>query len=150
MKLGEALLQRAEIQRRLNSLKARLVRNATVQEGETPHENPPALLKQVKTLLRQLENLVGQINRANLANQLADGTPLTDALAHRDALLLEHAILNKFLENASERITRYSQSEIKLLPTVDVTEQYKRLEKVAQEIRNLNTQLQETNWRVEI
>jgi len=150
MKLGEALLQRSDIQKRLNSIKSRLVQNATVQEGDDPHEAPDALLKQLRTLLRKFVQLVGQINRANLANQLVDGTPLTDALAHRDALLLEHAILNKFLGSASERESRYSHSEIRLLPTVNVTAEYKKLEKVAREIRELNTRLQEANWRVEV
>jgi hypothetical protein len=150
MKLGEALLLRSDIQKRLSSLKSRLVSNSLIQEGEEPHENPEKLFRQLKGLLRRFEQLIGQINRANLANRLSDGTPLTDALAHRDALILEHATLHAFLKAASSKEPRYSQSEIKYLPTVDVTAHYKRQEKVAHEIRELNTRLQEANWRVEI
>ncbi len=150
MTLGEALLLRADIQKQIQGLKSRLIHNAQVQEGEEPYENPDKLFKQLKSQLRKFEQLVGQINRANLSSQLADGTPLTDALAHRDALLLEHAILNSFLDKACNYDPRYSRNEIKSLPTVDIMAAHKRLDKVGREIRELNTRLQEANWRVEI
>ena len=39
MKLAEALALRADLQRRLEQLKQRLIKNARVQEGDTPEED---------------------------------------------------------------------------------------------------------------
>ena len=44
MKLAEALLLRADLQKRIEQIESRLLRNAKVQEGETPAEDPQALL----------------------------------------------------------------------------------------------------------
>ena len=44
MTLGEALTVRADLQKRLGELRARMVASAKVQEGETPPEQPDALL----------------------------------------------------------------------------------------------------------
>ena len=47
MKLAEALSERADIQKRIQQLRSRLRRNALVQEGEKPAEDPHALLEEV-------------------------------------------------------------------------------------------------------
>ena len=44
MKLAEALTHRADCQRKLAQLKDRMIRNAKVQEGEQPAEDPFELL----------------------------------------------------------------------------------------------------------
>jgi Family of unknown function (DUF6847) len=44
VKRAEDLASRAECQRRLEQLKKRLIRNAKVQEGEEPAEDPKGLL----------------------------------------------------------------------------------------------------------
>ena len=44
MKLAEALLLRADLQKKVISLKKRIGENAKVQEGDTPSENPVELL----------------------------------------------------------------------------------------------------------
>ena len=46
MKLAEALSERADIQKRIQQLRSRLRRNALVQEGEKPAEDPHALLEE--------------------------------------------------------------------------------------------------------
>jgi len=43
MKLAEALILRADIQKRIEQLKSRLADNAKGQEGENPSEEPKAL-----------------------------------------------------------------------------------------------------------
>ena len=47
MKLAEALNLRADLQKRIAALKDRLIRNAKVQEGDTPSEDPVMLLKEL-------------------------------------------------------------------------------------------------------
>src|SRR5436190_19015899 len=66
MKLAEALLLRADIQKKIASLRDRIVANAVVQEGEKPNEDPNALLLEATGALADLETLVGRINKANI------------------------------------------------------------------------------------
>ena len=44
MKLAEALQERADLARRIDSVKSRLSHNDIVQEGEQPAEAPASLL----------------------------------------------------------------------------------------------------------
>jgi hypothetical protein len=64
MKLAEALLLRADMQKKLASLRERIGQNAVVQEGEQPHEDPNKLLKEAVEVLGQFERLVAAVNRA--------------------------------------------------------------------------------------
>jgi hypothetical protein len=93
VKLAEALLLRADLQKKVASLRDRCVANAVVQEGEVPHEDPQSLLMTAFGVLDQLEELVSRINRTNLAATLPDGRTLTAAIAHRDRLIQAHSLL---------------------------------------------------------
>lgn len=150
MKLAEALLLRADLQRRLASLRERLEQNVMVQEGDEPIENPTKLLKEVELVVNQLEELVFKINQTNLEHKLANGKTLTQALARRDALISYHSILSSAAENSGRQLVRYSASEIKWIPTVNVADLRKKTDKLAEEIRILNAAIQEANWLVEI
>lgn len=50
MKLAEALILRADAQKRLSELKKRLLDNAKVQEGDQPAEKPADLIQQMEEL----------------------------------------------------------------------------------------------------
>jgi len=65
MKLAEALMLRADIQKRIDQLKQRLLRNVKVQEGDRPAENPEALLSELERLLSELRQLIQRINKTN-------------------------------------------------------------------------------------
>ena len=51
MKLALALSERSDIQSRIRDLSERLNRNAKVQEGEEPTEDPVALMEEMESLL---------------------------------------------------------------------------------------------------
>ena len=76
MKLAEALMERAELQKRISQMEDRLRNNAQVQEGETPAEDPGFLLAQLSDMLIRLEELTAQVNLTNSA-VIVDGEPLT-------------------------------------------------------------------------
>src|SRR5690349_5507619 len=120
MKLAEALMLRADMQKKLASLRERIILNAVVQEGDTAHENPEDLIKQAFILLDQIERLVAAVNQVNLTHRLADGTTLTEALARRDSLVQRHAILQAAITGTRKEPTRYSTREIKWVATVSV------------------------------
>jgi hypothetical protein len=150
MKLAEALVLRADVQKRIEQLRNRLRQSALIQEGETPPENPQELLDEAARLTDQLARLVAHINRANLATTLPNGATLTDALARRDALQTRYSLIETATETASARIDRYGRSEIRKVATVDVSALRKQLEELAKERRELDTAIQATNWATEI
>src|SRR5690606_42025701 len=95
MKIAEALIQRADAQKRIEQLRARLIRSAKVQEDEQPPENPQDLLAEIDTVIKELTTLIQQINRTNAATPFDDTRTLTDALAERDTLMLRRGALDR-------------------------------------------------------
>jgi hypothetical protein len=150
MKLSEALILRADVQKRLNLLRQRLSQNALIQEGTRPSEEPKALLKEMDRLLSELGFLIKRINHTNAMTPFDQGRTLTDALADRDTLNLEHSLLVGLAQSAVVTHNRYSRSEVKYLSTISVAEVQKRAESLARRIRELDTRIQETNWHVEL
>ena len=149
MKLAEALINRADLQRRLKALETRLNNNARVQEGENPAEDPMLLLSELMEITQQLEDLVTRINLTN--SQTIDGDDtLTGLLAQRDIRGQELNILNGFLNSASDLAQRYSRSEIRLSSTVDVSELRKQSNALSAELRALDIRIQALNWSTEL
>ena len=150
MKLSEALALRADTQKRIMQLRERLRASALVQEGEAPPEDSQELLAELDRLLGQRRDLVGRINRSNLAARLPNGTSLTDALAVRDTLALRASILEALAEAATNRVNRYSRTEIRMVPTVDVGAVRRQADAAARERRELDTAIQGVNWSTEL
>lgn len=65
MKLAEALIQRADCQKRIAQLKSRLLSNAKVQEGDAPAESPENLLAELERSSTELVDLIKRINKTN-------------------------------------------------------------------------------------
>ena len=149
MKLATALSQRADLQKRTAELNTRLRNNAKVQEGEQPAEKPADLLKELDAVLLQLEDLVARINLAN-SSTVVDGKTVTELIAHRDMLAKKLGILRSFLDEASEKIDRYSRAEIKIVSTVDVAKLQKQVDALSKELRETDEKLQEINWTTEL
>lgn len=149
MKLAEALILRADTQKRIAQLKERLLLNAKVQAGDQPAEKPESLLAELEEATCQLIALICTINRANAAAQV-EGQSLADLLAERDARMAQAAILRAFLAGAAAKVDRYSQKEIALLSTVDVAAKQKEVDALARKIRNMDLKIQEKNWLTEV
>ena len=82
MKIAEALILRADIQKRIAQLKTRLNNNAKVQENEEPAENPELLLTELENLISQLNDLIVKINRTNTLSKI-DGISLVELIAKK-------------------------------------------------------------------
>lgn len=150
MKLAEALVARADVQRRLEQMRGRLASSALVQENEEPPERPEDLLGEMERLLEELGGYVERINRTNLGATLPDGTTLTAALARRDVLGLRYGLIKSLVSTASDRVSRYGRAEIRILPTVEVAPLRRRMDEVAKERRDLDTAIQAANWTTEL
>ncbi|MBS3872246.1 MAG: DIP1984 family protein [Firmicutes bacterium] len=150
MKLAEALIMRADQQRRLSSLRERLVRVAKAQEGEKALEDPAELLLEVNRVLLHLTNLMQRINRTNSSILIDEHRTLSDALAERDALGMKRSVLNALVDAAAITHDRFSKSEIKYFATVDVQVLQKEIDGLAQAHRELDTKIQTLNWTTDL
>ena len=149
MKIAEALILRADIQKRIAQLRTRLNNNAKVQENEEPAENPELLLTELENLISQLNDLIVKINRTNTLSKI-DGISLVELIAKKDTLSQKAGILREFIEIASQKVDLYSTTEIKVFSTVNVSEQQKKLDKLSKEIRETDTKLQQANWIIDL
>ena len=150
MKLAEALLLRADIQKKLASLRERIVANALTQEGSAPLLDPNAMLLEAAGVIDELESLVAAINIANLRNTLPDGRSLTAAIARRDSLMQQHGLIAAAIAATQKEPARYSTREIKWISVVNVKSLQKQLEDISKQLRELNARIQETNWKVDL
>jgi septicolysin len=149
MKLAQALILRADTQKRIEQLKVRLLSNAKTQENESPSEDPKLLLKELDKLTSELFRLICSINLTNSSAKF-DGMSLTEMIAKKDVLTLKANVLREFATSASQKVDLYSNSEIKILSTVDVAALQKQVDALSKEIRELEMKLQEANWAVDL
>ena len=149
MKLATALAERSDIQNRINTISVRLDNNAKVQEGDVPAVDPKALMEELDRLIVRLEDLVARINLTN-SGTVYEGKTITEFLAHRDCLKKKVRVLRDFLNTASDRVTRMTRTEIKIVSTVPVTEIQKTVDGLSKELRNVDEKIQELNWTTEL
>ena len=152
MKLAEALALRAEATRRIEQLRARIIANARYQEGEEPPEDAASLLTQSSQVCEELESLIRRINRTNASAQLGAGT-ITDAIARRDVLKLRHGLVTAAADAAAGRDrgwNRQLRSELTFISALPVADLRGQADDLARSIRELDTDIQRTNWEVDL
>ena len=120
MKLAQALIERADLQRKLAQLGARLQQNAQYQEGEAPAEDPQDLLTDYRRSAAALTRLIVAI------------------------------MLGKVADAAMADQSRYSRSEIRTLAAVDIRALRVEADNVAKRCRELDIQIQQANWENDI
>lgn len=150
MKLAEALIDRADLQKRAAQLEERIVKNVLIQEGEEPAEDVRQLLAEFMEVTAALEGLLPRIHRANLSAALPVGMTLTEALTRRDLLDLRLKVLRRTAATASERQTRYSNSEVRIVAALPAREIQAEVDRLAKARRELETAIQGLNWLTEL
>lgn len=150
MKLAEALIIRADYQKRIEQLGRRLHNSAKVQEGELPPENPNDLLSELYQLFDQLERIVQQINRTNASCRFNETMTLSDALTKRDVLGSKRNELADLIKAATVKHDRYSRSEVKICSTVNIAQLQKQVDELSKQYRELDASIQQFNWLTEL
>ena len=150
MKLAEALILRADHQKRAEQLKGRIVNNAKVQEGDAPSEDPNRLLQELDDLSSGLTDLIQRINKTNSETEYTGGKTLTDALAERDILALRRRIYSELAKAASVTQTRFSRSEVKFRSTVDIVSIQRQVDGMSKAYREMDAQIQALNWATDL
>lgn len=149
MKLAEALRERKQLQIKMGTLRQKLIDNAIYQEGSKPVEDPAELIKALEATRGELAALIKRINATNASVKVGDFL-LGELVVDRDTRILEVASLNKLISEASQVSNRYSRSEILILPSIDVKETQKKVDKLAKDVRELDNLIQATNWNTEL
>jgi len=150
--LAGALQLRADAQKRLAQLRQRILLSARHQEGDQPPEDPQALLEEIDRVATELEDLIRRINRTNATSVLSDGVTITDAIAERDVPRLRHALVSAVADSASghQQPVRQIRTELKFVSAVSVPDLRDRANDLARRYRELDTQIQEANWRFDL
>lgn len=148
MKLAEALSIRADLQRKVSQLKARLKDSSKVQEGDTPAEQVSDLFLELEECLEQLEEMVYHINHTNMQT-FHEGETITRMIARKDHLTQRVSINQELLGYVMET-DRYGRNEIKYVRTVDVAALRKETDNIAKQLRELDLKLQELNWTIDL
>ncbi|MBS4961484.1 MAG: DIP1984 family protein [Clostridiales bacterium] len=149
MKLAEALQERADLNRNIEQLKERLTHNALVQDGEQPAENPEKLKQELVTSISRLSYLISHINETN-CNTFVDGKSLTEMIAKKDTLSIKIHVYKDVVYAASQTSYRARSTEIKIKSTISVSDWQAEIDKMSKELRLLDNQLQEYNWKTEL
>jgi hypothetical protein len=148
--LAEALSERADARRRLSDLRYRIGQNARVQEGTRPAEDPQVLLNRALDTSDRIRVLAVAIDVTNVASTLPDGTTVTEALAHIDALDRRIRVLTEAADRATDRVARRGRSEVRELSMFDVGGLRDDADRLAAERRVLDAALQLVNWTTEL
>lgn len=149
MKLAEALQERADLNRKVEQLKNRLVHNVLVQEGETTVEDPERLKQELDDSLRRLSYLIARINETN-GKTRAGGRSLTELIAEKDALSLKIRLYKEVAYEGSQVSYRARGTEIKIKPAISVADWQAEIDRMAKELRLLDNTLQAVNWSAEL
>ena len=150
MKLAEALILRADCQKRFAQLKSRLLANAKVQEGDRAAEDPEELTAELEGVAAQLADLIKRINKTNSTVAFAGYGTISDALASRDVLALRRAVYVDLAQAAAFTQDRFTRSEVKYVRNIDVVDIQKRADELAKNYRELDARIQGFNWQTEL
>ncbi|MBX7221364.1 MAG: DIP1984 family protein [Blastocatellia bacterium] len=150
MKLAEALIQRADAQKRFEQIKQRILQNAKVQQGDAPAENPSQLLAEVEEIGTRVVALVRKINQTNSLTEFEANETLADAIARRDGLLKRQGVYRELAAAAAVMHNVYMRSEVKFVSAVNVAEIQKTADALAQEYRELDSRIQALNWLTDL
>jgi len=150
MKLAEALAERSDCRVKIDEIKKRLIRSARVQEGEQPAEDTTELLVESERVFVRLLELASVINRTNSKTTFDAKLTISDAIAERDVVGERRDFMAGIAEAASTRQDRYSKSEVRFVATVSVGRLQTEVDQPAKRYRELDTRLQELNWKTEL
>ena len=149
MRLAVALQERADLNIKIDDLKDRLERNVLVQEGEEPTEEPMDLKKELDSCIERLSYLIAAINKTNCVT-MVEGKTITELLARKDALSVKVSAYRDTVYTGNSNTKRARNTEIKIMPAIDVKAWQKETDLISKEIRLIDNKIQETNWTTEL
>ena len=130
-----------------------LPQEASVFRKMSVEDNISSVLEMTNTTKEyqkeRLEELIARINKTNNETKSGDST-LTALIAKRDCLKQRISIMRDFLNRSSEKVSRYTKTEIRILSTVSVADIQKEVDKLSKELRETDETIQGLNWTTEL
>lgn len=102
-----------------------------------------------ETIVRMTQ-LICDINAANNAAALPDGTSISQAVVRRDMLQLQRQALERVVSAASMRNLQFGRNEVRFVHALAPAEIRRDMDRVSQQWRELDAQIQAANWQVEL
>lgn len=157
MKLAELLIKRKSAKSKLAYLTERLNRNAKVQEGDDPQENPEDLLKEISVVLVDVQRLTEQINRTNANTPFPNPheslkgpyISLADALVYRERLVRAKNIYSGLLDALTIKEPRFGRLEIKYKAVIASSGVKAELDRLTETYQALDATIQRINWETD-
>lgn len=151
MKLGEALSERANLQKKISDLRNRIELNAATEEGPGAGEDANTLLAELEEIHTQLQLLITRINLRN-AGTFVENVSLTELLARRDRLA---SLISTYVSAADAgqkgpKDRFYRSGDLKIERHVDVAALRRKADETREQLRVLDNQIQEVNWATEL
>ncbi len=150
MKLAEALILRADMQRKLANINSRIAENVSVRENDEPSEMPNKLMKEADEVIEKLYSLIAHIHHTNATVRLANGKTLLMTMIERDKLRERYRMIINALKNAKKPSEVQYNYEVKYKKMVNIIALQRQAEDIAIKIRNLNVLIQATTWKVDL
>ena len=149
MKLAEALIIRADLQKKIAQSKNRMLLNAKIQDGDEVAEPIAQLFSEFNKASSALESLIKQINKTNASVPYRDGK-IIDAIVERDCLSAKIKAYRELYEAAIVEREIFTRTEIKYIRCVDLSELQKKISSLSKEYRECDIKLQEANWHTDL
>jgi DNA repair ATPase RecN len=152
MKLAEALIERAELQRQNRTILHHIEENVRLPEDEEPTAAVEKLMRQYEANMHRLSELIRRINKTNCMTEMAGGT-ITDAIARRDCLASNISAYTDIYENVTSHAHdrfRDGETRVKYVRHLNSDELKDKIDGLSKEFRLLDTELQGKNWTTEL
>jgi len=151
MRLAEALMERADLKKKIAQMSDRMIQNAKVYEDEEPMEDMSKLLRELDRITERYEDLMWKINLANATNRASNGEPLVELIARREAYISKDKALRDMLASLkTDRHDYYGNNDRKRVVKIDVPAIRKQTDSIAKRIREIDALNQEANWNITV
>lgn len=154
MLLAEALSLRADQQKLLKELSARIQDNARVPEGAEPDEDPTALLERAVGVADELTRLIQRINRTNGGTVVNESVAtVSDLIAERDRAQRMTQLYRSAAQAGTRGrgrgfLTREGDSPTRA--ALDVSALQAIADSWAERYREFDVRLQQLNWSTDL
>ena len=104
------------------------------------------LLKELNRVIDELDIITKRINKTNNESLFEDNITIADAICTRDTIKKKRNAIVAIIEEATIKVDRYSQSEVKFISTISIEQLQKQSDLLAKEFREIDMKIQEKNW----
>lgn len=146
MRLAEAMMQRADLDKKVSILGARLNDIALINKSYALEDEPKHLFEELNKSMKALSEVVYRIHVTNMET-VDNGTTITAMLTKKEILKIRIQMLQRIKEEA--RIDScFDRTKYTIL--INKAELQKELDECKNQLEKLDMKLQQLNWQTEL